>query len=502
MVKSKNKILKIFFIFLILISLNIAAASRLPTIGGDESTWGKILNEYLKNLAGENATQLNLTMVNGTNIYFDTINSSHLTANSVGDDAINYSQITLNDFTNDANYLDKDEDGIINGNLIVNGNMTVIGDYFNASVTNQYLNGSFFPDITNFFDLGSSLLKWAKLYVTDIYASKVYSNDWSNVTITESQINDLQSYLTSESDPSWNNNYSAFNESWSSTFNQTTNDSINNYVLYVNSTNAASSGYDDDWINSTLVPYSGANQNVDLGENNLIVDTNTLFVDSANNNVGINTTSPNYPLTVNGNVSMIGSADRFIIGGPVGTNKINMYSSDLGGFDFYTLNNAASSRFYGNVHATGDIVAAGKLQFGTTFNTGQSGTISGGSAWVDNSYISLYDGATGNFYFSTGKRLQGLFGWFVNETQRVMTLTKYGTLGIGASTTPQSDVKLQVFGNELVNGSILASGTINSTNGFGVGTNSGITANYSIAGGECFLTITGGLITKSNCTAI
>jgi len=42
----------------------------------------------------------------------------------------------------------------------------------------------------------------------------------------------------------------------------------------------------------TYVPYTGATTDVDLGANNLIVDTNTLYVDSANNRVGIGTASP------------------------------------------------------------------------------------------------------------------------------------------------------------------------------------------------------------------
>jgi len=49
----------------------------------------------------------------------------------------------------------------------------------------------------------------------------------------------------------------------------------------------------------TYVPYTGATTDVDLGANNLIVDTNTLYVDSANNRVGIGTTIPAELLYVN-----------------------------------------------------------------------------------------------------------------------------------------------------------------------------------------------------------
>uniref|UniRef100_A0A7C3SRH5 Uncharacterized protein n=1 Tax=Dictyoglomus turgidum TaxID=513050 RepID=A0A7C3SRH5_9BACT len=53
---------------------------------------------------------------------------------------------------------------------------------------------------------------------------------------------------------------------------------------------------------NSFVPYTGAIKNLDLGAHNLIVDTNTLFVDSVNHRVGIGTTAPNDKLTINGNI--------------------------------------------------------------------------------------------------------------------------------------------------------------------------------------------------------
>jgi len=43
---------------------------------------------------------------------------------------------------------------------------------------------------------------------------------------------------------------------------------------------------------SGYVPYTGATQNLNLGANNLTVDTNTFYVDSVNHRVGIGTASP------------------------------------------------------------------------------------------------------------------------------------------------------------------------------------------------------------------
>lgn len=235
-----KKIFLGIFVLVFIFSLTFVSASRLPTVGSDNSTWGDVLNDFLSKIAGSDGVKLNETMVNGTNIYSSSINTTHIVDGTINtddlaDDSVNSSKIdltevTISKLTNDANYLDKDEGGTIDGSLIVNGNLTLIGAYLNATVTNQYLNGSFLPEITNIFDIGTSLLKWANLYVTTIYASKVYSNDWTNVTITESQITNLQSYLTSESDPAysaWDKDYADLTNKptiptiWDETFNDT-----------------------------------------------------------------------------------------------------------------------------------------------------------------------------------------------------------------------------------------------------------------------------------------
>jgi len=93
-------------------------------------------------------------------------------------------------------YARTDSKNIFVQDIIIKGNLTIIGEYINASVTNQYLNGSFLPDIDGLFDIGSLDYRWDNLYI-----SKVYGDDWTNVTITESQVTDLQSYLTAEADP-------------------------------------------------------------------------------------------------------------------------------------------------------------------------------------------------------------------------------------------------------------------------------------------------------------
>ena len=59
--------------------------------------------------------------------------------------------------------------GTCTGNIIINGNITILGDEIIANVTTQKLNGSFLPQLTNTFDIGSSSLLWANIYSTLIY---------------------------------------------------------------------------------------------------------------------------------------------------------------------------------------------------------------------------------------------------------------------------------------------------------------------------------------------
>jgi len=61
----------------------------------------------------------------------------------------------------------------IDGNLIINQNLTVLGDRFNATVTNQFLNGSFIPQLNATFDLGSSSYHWDNVFADVLYGTLV-----------------------------------------------------------------------------------------------------------------------------------------------------------------------------------------------------------------------------------------------------------------------------------------------------------------------------------------
>jgi len=138
---------------------------------------------------------------------------------------------------------------------------------------------------------------------------------------------------------------------------------------------------------SGYVPYTGATTNVDLGINNLTVDTNTLFVDSVNHRVGVGTTSPSKTLQIVGDIR---------------------------------------------------IGANGEEAGGRTISNGGDLTIHANDTSTDGSYsaLSLKAGPSGG---------QGFLRFFTNETEK-MRLTPAGFLGIGTITPVY---KLDVKGTDV-----------------------------------------------------
>lgn len=67
-------------------------------------------------------------------------------------------------------YVSKSGD-TITGNLVINGNLTIIGARLNASVTDIYMNGSQMPSVTGLFDMGSATLYWNNVFATRIHAT-------------------------------------------------------------------------------------------------------------------------------------------------------------------------------------------------------------------------------------------------------------------------------------------------------------------------------------------
>lgn len=183
---SKKGVLILLVILSLTSCLTIVSAERLPVVNSDNSTWGTILNGYLMKIAGENATELNNTMVNGTNIYASTINSTHVIDGSLDDNDLSDSMnITLGQkitFTL-GEIIDNIVDGWIRivGDLNVTGS-AVVADELNASVI--YQNGS--QVITN------QQSGWIE------YSDNVY-NDTNRLTVGTTMVNfSMTDYTTRE----------------------------------------------------------------------------------------------------------------------------------------------------------------------------------------------------------------------------------------------------------------------------------------------------------------
>jgi len=120
------------------------SSSRLPVVNGDSDNWGTILNDYLVKLAGEDATLLNETMVNGTNIYSSSINTTHLIDGTItNNDISNTTNLTLGEkitFT-----LGEVIDNIIDGWITITGGLNVTE---NITVSGNIKVGNINPVIT------------------------------------------------------------------------------------------------------------------------------------------------------------------------------------------------------------------------------------------------------------------------------------------------------------------------------------------------------------------
>ena len=55
--------------------------------------------------------------------------------------------------------------------MLINGNLTVIGSYVNASVVNQYLNGTFSPSTNSVFNIGTPTMMWNNVYANTFYGA-------------------------------------------------------------------------------------------------------------------------------------------------------------------------------------------------------------------------------------------------------------------------------------------------------------------------------------------
>lgn len=154
---------------------------------------------------------------------------------------------------------------------------------------------------------------------------------------------------------------------------------------------------------ASYVPYTGATTSVNLGANNLTVDTNTLFVDATNNRVGIGTATPSFPLDI------ISTA----------TNQLVLQSTG-------TATDSRAAMLFSNNRASFASVAA--FLYGNTTNT----TSKLGQTMADKFFI-IADGAN-NLGMAIGTNNSvPLFLATANTTR--LTVTSGGLLAFGTGTT-------------------------------------------------------------------
>jgi predicted acyltransferase (DUF342 family) len=184
-----KKIILIVLVVLVL-TAGIVSAARLPTVGGDSGTWGDVLNAYL-NVSHNSTGHLNddiilsNQIINGTIADIDISDTTNLTLGekitfTLGEaiDNLVDSWIRVTGNTNITNNLYVGED--INFTGLIYGNGSQLTGLPVVNIFNQSLNTT-------------DNVAFNQINITDI----IRASNWSNISITETQISDLQDYRLS-----------------------------------------------------------------------------------------------------------------------------------------------------------------------------------------------------------------------------------------------------------------------------------------------------------------
>ena len=147
----------------------------------------------------------------------------------------------------------------------------------------------------------------------------------------------------------------------------------------------------------------------------LTVDTNTLYVDSANNRVGVGTASPSNPFQVGTSDLIVDSSGRVGIGTSSPTSELTI-GADSPQIDFYKT---SSADVLANIRAETDAGSGGKLVFQTKRN---------GDTALDRMTIdddgNLLVGKTAADNTTAGGSIFAGVSSFVNDGARALTLVR------------------------------------------------------------------------------
>ena len=208
---------------------------------------------------------------------------------------------------------------------------------------------------------------------------------------------------------------------------------------------------------------------------NLAVDTNTLFVDAANNRVGVGTATPASTLDVVGGNISIASGNVFYLSGSGGNAYLQESSGTVfigaGGAGRVQVNSSGNLGLGVTPSAWSASWKALQVNAQTTLFAGSTSGYLGVNIFNDgtNKYIgtgeaTLYEQATGAHKWYTAP--SGTAGNAISFTQ-AMTLNASGNLGVGTASPAQ---KLEVAGRQRYSGSTVGASLENQITGISVTT--------------------------------
>jgi len=270
-IQNKWAILFLLTFFVILISINLVYASRLPVVGSDNSTWGIILNDYLITLAGPNATLLNQTMVNGTNIYYSSINTTHLIDGTITDEDIS-DDINLTLGQKITFTFGEIIDNIIDNWIRVTGNLNVTENILSSeNITADY----FFGNGSQLIGISAGNISWNQSHANTIYSEIIWAYNQTTPAIAY-----IDAALVASND-SWSSTYNATYDIWA--YNQTQGVSVNDTQFDFNDPITIKTSWLIDFFDEFYCKLTGCELrgNIDMNENNITKIKKSTYVNES-----------------------------------------------------------------------------------------------------------------------------------------------------------------------------------------------------------------------------